>query len=361
MVCVDASTRPARVEAGDAVTLQLETVALGHPELADLDPAERRLALRALARRSPDADVAAVVRRLSDDIDGFGPVSDLLRDERVSDVLINGPNEIWVERAGRLDRVDIRFDGSHHLDAFVDRLLMLAGARADASEPVADGRLPDGSRLHVVLQPVAPRGPLVSIRRFPKAAWSLRDLVERTMLTDVEAEALRSWVVARRTVVIAGGTGAGKTTLLNALLDEVPESERVVTIEETPELAPGCLHHVSLVARPPNVEGLGGADVPTLLRAALRMRPDRIVVGEVRGPEALVALAAMSTGHPGSLLTVHASSAGAATERLVGLALQDPSAPSESSLRSLMHSAIEVVVYLERIDGGRKITDIVEI
>jgi pilus assembly protein CpaF len=270
-----------------------------HDELAELDPASRRLALRALLLEVSEGDVSSVLSELCDEVDGLGPLSSLMQQAGVTDVLVNGCSEVWVERHGRLERTQARFEGARALRAFIDRVLGAVGAQADASNPVADARLRDGSRIHVVLPPIAPDGPLISIRRFPERAPSLGQLVARGMLRRPEARLLAGLVVDRKTLSISGATGSGKTTLLNALLAEVPVTERVVLIEETPELKPSGPQCVSLVARRPNLEGAGGIDLAYLVRAALRMRPDRIIVGEVRGPEALAALAAMSTGHAG--------------------------------------------------------------
>ena len=338
----------------------MRRLAFDHPELADLDPGARRLALRSLVAQIEPCDEASVlVGRLSDDIDGYGRLTELMSDAEVNDIFVNGPNEIWSEKRGVLEREDISFEDEDELYRLIDRLLAGAGQRVDATKPLADARLTDGSRLHVALPPVAPGGPLVSIRRFPRARMQLHDLIERRMLSKDQAAYLASCVRDRRSLLISGGTGTGKTTFLNALLAHVPRRERVVLIEETPELEPDCAHHVSLLARGANEEGIGAVDLSSLLRAALRMRPDRIVVGEVRGAEASVALAAMSTGHPGSLLTIHASSAHGALLRLESLARQDGSVGG-SSLKASIADAIELCVHLERRDGHRRVVEIVE-
>lgn len=327
-------------------------------DLAELDPAARRLALRALLCEEMGPDAAVCAAELSDLIDGHGPLSDAMRDPAVTDILVNGPREVWIERAGCLERSDAAFADETALHAYVERVVSTSGGRVDMSRPVADARLPDGSRIHVVLPPLAPHGPIVSIRKFPSDAFTLDDLARLSMLSEPQMDALRDAVRDRRTIAISGGTGTGKTTLLNALLGEVPESERVVVIEETPELRPRCGHFVSLVARPPNVEGKGAVELRELLRASLRMRPDRIVVGEVRGPEALVALDAMSTGHEGSFVTVHARSASDVLDRLVALAMQG-SVAGVSELRARFVRAFDLVVHLERV-GGRRIVVAIE-
>lgn len=327
---------------------------LARDDLADLDPAARRLALRELL---PTPELAA---EAADAIDGYGPVSRLMEDDEVTDVLINGPLDVWAERAGALVPADVRFSGERELRRYVERWLASARARADATSPIADGRLPDGARLHVVLPPVGPGGPLVSIRKFPRRAFDVDALADAGMMTSDQRRALERLVADRRTIVITGGTGSGKTTLLGALVALVPARERVVVVEEVAEVRPRNGHHVSLVARPPNVEGRGAIELAALVRAALRMRPDRIVVGEVRGPEALAAVDALSTGHEGSMLTLHARSAAEAEDRLVALALGARSGASEGSLRSRVELSVDAVVHLERRGGTRRVASLEE-
>jgi pilus assembly protein CpaF len=342
---------------GDLLQLVLE-----RDGLADLDPAARRLALRSLVAESVDeAELPQRVCELAEAIDGFGPLSRIMRDESVTDVLVNGPNEVWAERDGRLIRTDVSFSDSEQLHGLIERLMGLAGVRADVSRPVADGRLSDGSRIHVVLPPIAPRGPLVSIRRFPQKALSLSDLVDRDTLSSDWAALLAGGVSSRTNIAISGGTGSGKTTLLNALLGEITPAERVVLIEETPELCPPCGHCVGLVTRDDNVEGLGRVESAELVRAALRMRPDRIVVGEIRGPEALAALAALSVGHEGSMVTVHSRSAEATVDRIVSLALSANSGATEAHLRAQVTDAFGLFVHLQRdASGARRVGRIVD-
>ena len=329
-----------------------------HPELADLDEATRRRTIRTLAEAAGIVDAPEVAAELGDFVDGFGPLSPLMQDEDVTDVLVNGPGEVWVERSGELRRSGVRWQHADELRAFVEVLVGRAGGRVDLARPVADVRLDDGSRLHVVLPPIAPAGPLVSIRRFPRRPLGLDDLAAAGMMSEPDRSALADLVSRRKNVVIAGATGTGKTTLLNALLRAVPHFQRVVTIEETPELRVDAPNVVSLVARPPNSEGAGGVDLADLVRASLRMRPDRIVVGEVRGPEALSALAALSTGHEGSMVTVHARSAAAVRERLVALALGGHGAPGERALHEQVRSAFDATVFLVRRDTSRVIASL---
>jgi pilus assembly protein CpaF len=319
--------------------------------IASLDAAERRLALRDLLSPEERArdDAASALAEVAEHVDGFGPLAEVMARPGVTDVMVNGPHEVWVEQDGALVEAAVEWPDADALRDFADRLLARGGMAVDASTPVADARLPDGSRIHVVLPPIAPHGPLVSIRRFPSVRFTLDDLVRGGMLDSTEAALLRDLVRERACVVVSGATGSGKTTLLNALLELVGPDERVVTIEETPELGPFSSHVVSLVTRPPNVEGAGGVDLDALVRASLRMRPNRIVVGEVRGREAAGALAAMATGHEGSMLTLHARSAAEAPDRLASLAGADV---------ERVRSAVTTFVHVARTAGGRRLEEI---
>ena len=340
--------------ARNGVSEALELV-LEHDELAELDEAARRLAMRSLLIGNGTSP--RLVERIAAFVDGYGALDGLMRDETVTDILVNAPDEVWIERHGRLTRSEVTFSSSDELLCTIERLMSRGGGRVDTACPVADVALPNGARMHVVLPPLAPDGPKVSIRKFSSNPLSLDDLGQRGMFDDHTHGLLVDAVRARRTIAISGGTGAGKTTLLNALLSEVPPVERVVTIEETPELRPQCAHWVSLVARSPNVEGRGEVTLGDLFRATLRMRPDRIVVGEVRGAEALVALDAFSTGHPGSLVTVHARSAKEVPERFVGLAARGGRL-SEATLRSRFNDAFDLIVHVVRCEGRRFVDEI---
>ncbi len=333
----------------------------GHEGLAELDPPSRRLALRAVVREhAAEEDLGDALERICDWIDGFGPLSAAMSDPEVTDILVNGNDEVWLERAGSLQRSSLAMSPPE-LTHLIERMLAACGARADVLVPIADGRLPDGSRIHVVVPPISGHSPVVSIRKFPQRAYTLDALLGFGSLRPEEAVFLRAAVAERKTMAISGGTGSGKTTLANALLACVPAHERVIVIEETPELRPVCEHHVSLFTRPPNIEGRGHIDQTALVRAALRMRPDRIVIGEVRGPEALDALHAMSTGHEGSLVTVHARSASDAPERLLDLALMAPDAPGEQALRRKVERSLDIVVHMERRGGLRRIVQIMDL
>jgi pilus assembly protein CpaF len=340
--------------------VKLFDLVLNNTQLAELDPAERRLALRELVCAHSQEDAGPSVRALAESIDGAGPLTALMMDPEVTDILINGPDEIWVDSGSGPVRTDLRFEPGM-LDAFIERAVGDRGGRVDISVPVADTWMPDGSRMHVVLPPVAPTGPIVSIRRFPDAAYSLADLTGKEMLTSSQADQLERSVLERRSILISGATGSGKTTLLNALLACVPGSERVVTIEEVRELSVSGGHLVPLVTRGPNVEGAGAVTARDLVRAALRMRPDRIVVGEVRGAEAMDALGAMSTGHEGSLLTVHARDAKGALSRLASLAMEaSPAMPIQEMERRVMQ-AFDLVVQVERVGATRRVAEVLEL
>lgn len=341
------------------MTSSLLEVLADHDELADLDPAERRLALRsALAATVPEPELAAAVRTLSNEIDAYGPVTGEMNDPDVTDVLVNGADEIWVERRGALVRSSASFDNDAHLISFVGRLLLRSGGRADLSAPICDARLPDGTRLHVVVPPVTD-GPKVSLRKFPRAPMTLEQLHQLGMMCDVERSKLERAVANRSTICICGSTGSGKTTLLNALLGLVPDDERVVVIEQARELRPACAHAVVLATVDSNHEKKGGIDLSHLVRAALRMRPDRLVVGEVRGPEAGPALDALSTGHPGSMLTIHAGSPAAALRRLAELAAGGH-AGEASAVERRVRDAFDLVVFIRRSDGRRAVATMLE-
>lgn len=333
---------------------ELVDLLLANEHVADLDPAARRLAFREMVKEAlPDAAGDAVAH-LSDYVDGYGPITALMNAPDVTDVLINGPKDVWVEQSGALVRTEVVFTDADDLWNFVERWMAQAGERIDYERPIADGKLPDGSRMHVVLPPIAPY-PVVSIRRFPPRAFRLEELVAFGMLSSDLAAELAEMVANRRSLLIGGATGTGKTTLLNSLLQKVDPGERIVILEETQELRPACPHVVSLLTRGDNIEGRGAVDLSDLVRAALRMRPDRVIVGEVRGPEALIALDATLTGHAGSMVTVHCNSADEALERLVSLALAAAPNRNEDSLRSLARRAFDSIVFLERSNGVRRV------
>ena len=298
----------------------------------------------------------ALAGDIADRVLGMGPLEPLLADPLVTDILVNGPDEIWVDRGGALYRVDARFAGDSDLHATVERVIAPLGLRVDRSSPTVEGRLEDGSRIHVVVPPAAVDHPIVAIRRFTQAVRSLDELVGAGAATLAQVETLSSAVLARKTILVSGGTGTGKTTLLNLLAGLIPPVERVVTIEDAAELQiPG--HRVRLEAHPANQEGVGEITIRQLLRSALRLRPDRIVVGEVRGGEALDLIWALNTGHRGSLSTIHANTPQEALWRLETLALSAGDT-AEVAVRRQLHAAIDIVVQLEREGALRSITEI---
>src|SRR6516225_6554590 len=297
-----------------------------------------------------------------DDVFGFGPLEPLLRDPTVNDILVNTARFVYVERAGVLERVQSGFQDDTHLMRVIDRIVSRIGRRVDESSPMVDARLPDGSRVNAIIPPLAVDGPLLSIRRFPAERLKAEDLVTLRALTRPMLEFLTHCVKARLNMLISGGTGAGKTTLLNVLSGFISEKERIVTIEDAAELQLHQAHVARLETRPPNVEGKGAIRQRQLVVNALRMRPDRIVVGEVRGEEALDMLQAMNTGHDGSLTTVHANAPRDALMRIETMIAMGATNLPERAMRQQISSAIQVVCQQTRLsDGSRKVTSISEI
>jgi pilus assembly protein CpaF len=299
---------------------------------------------------------------LVDDVFGLGPLEPLLRDPAVSDILVNTYKNVFVERGGRIERVTATFQDDKHLMRVIDRIVSAVGRRVDDSSPMVDARLPDGSRVNAIIPPLAVDGPLLSIRRFPAERLKADDLVHLQALTQPMLTFLTHCVRARLNALISGGTGAGKTTLLNVLSGFISERERIVTIEDAAELQLHQDHVARLETRPPNVEGKGAIRQRQLLINSLRMRPDRIVVGEVRGEEALDMLQAMNTGHDGSLTTVHANTPRDALSRIETMIAMGATNLPERAMRQQISSAIQIVVQQTRLsDGTRKITSISEI
>ncbi|HHW14020.1 MAG TPA: CpaF family protein [Firmicutes bacterium] len=337
------------------------------PGLSDSTALRRRVteeavaAVEALAevRRLPKRDVDTIVLQLVDEMLGLGILEELIRDPEVTEVMINGPDRIYVEKAGRILPVARRFSSPDEITRLVERIIGPLGRRIDESSPMVDARLPDGSRLNAVIPPLALDGPLVTIRRFGVTARTMADLVAAGTVTESLARRLQEAVVEKRSILLSGGTGTGKTTLLNALSGFIPEGERIITIEDAAELRLQQEHVVRLEARPPNLEGQGAITIRDLVRNALRMRPDRIIVGEVRGPEALDMLQAMNTGHNGSMATIHANSARDALSRLETMVLMANVALPLAVVREQIAAAIDLVVHLERgTDGRRRVTEV---
>ena len=293
---------------------------------------------------------------------GLGPLEPLLRDPSVDEVMVNGPGVVWVERRGRLEATGVRFAGVAELRHAIERILAPLGRRVDEAEPLVDARLPDGSRVNVVIAPLALDGPVLTIRRFRRRGLAPDELVSLGTWTPPLREVLERAVAARCNVLVSGGTGSGKTTTLNALSSFIADGERVVTIEDAAELRLQQPHVVRLEARPPGVEGRGEVTIRRLVKNALRMRPDRIVVGEVRGAEALDMLQAMSSGHDGSLSTVHAGSAEEALRRVETLALMADVGLPHTAVREQVAAAIDLVVHQSRMrDGARKVVALSEV
>jgi pilus assembly protein CpaF len=306
-------------------------------------------------------DRKALIARVLRDTVGLGPLEDLLADPTVEEVMVNGPRQVFVERAGRIEAVDAVFADEEELRDAIERILAPLGRRIDELSPMVDARLADGSRVNAVIPPLAIDGPALSIRRFGISRPGPRELVELGTLSEAQLGLLERAVVARRSILVSGGTGSGKTTLLNALSSFVAEDERLVTIEDAAELRLRGRHVVRLESRPAGVEGRGEVTVRDLLRNALRMRPDRIVIGEVRGPEALDLLTALNTGHRGALSTVHANSPADALRRLETLVLMAGLGLPHAEIAAQVRRGIDLVVQLERLtDGSRRVTEIAE-
>jgi pilus assembly protein CpaF len=303
-----------------------------------------------------------IVRRIEDEVMGHGPLEPLLADPTISDILVNGADQVYVERRGKLERTEVRFNDDQHLLNIIDRIVSAVGRRIDESSPMVDARLADGSRVNAIIPPLALNGPVLSIRRFAVELLGVDDLLNIGTLTRPVADVLRGVVSARLNVLISGGTGAGKTTLLNILSSFIPKDERIVTIEDSAELQLQQPHVVRLETRPPNIEGRGEVTQRDLVRNSLRMRPDRIVIGEVRGAEALDMLQAMNTGHDGSLTTVHANTPRDALGRVENMVSMTGLPFPIKALRAQIASAIQVVVQVERSeDGKRRVTSVQEI
>ncbi|MEA2661392.1 MAG: pilus assembly protein CpaF [Chloroflexota bacterium] len=308
------------------------------------------------------AELRELERFFEDRFFGLGAIAPLLRDERVSEVMVNGTRGVWVERDGRVEPTPIRFRDAEDILVLIERLVAPLGRRIDLAQPLVDARLPDGSRVHAVIPPIATQGPVLTIRRFSARPFDPNDLVRTGTASAAAIGYLVGAVRARRSILVSGGTSSGKTTTLNALAFAIGDDERVVTIEDAAELRLPQPNVVGLETRPPSVEGIGAIDTRTLLRNALRMRPDRIVVGEVRGGEALDMLQAMNTGHRGSLTTAHASSAYRALLRLETMAMMAGLDLPLAAIQEQIRRGVEIVVHQERgPDGRRRIVEIAEV
>jgi pilus assembly protein CpaF len=303
-----------------------------------------------------------IVRQLTDDILGYGPIEPLLRDETVTEVMVNGFDHVYVERAGKLERTDVRFVDESHVMRIIDKIVSQVGRRVDEASPMVDARLPDGSRVNAIIPPLALNGPTMTIRKFSRDPYTINDLITFGTLTARSAQFLGAGVKGKLNILISGGTGTGKTTTLNALSAFVPNDERIVTIEDAAELQLQQEHVITLESRPPNIEGQGEVRIRELVRNALRMRPDRIIVGEVRGAETLDMLQAMNTGHEGSLTTIHANSPRDALSRLETLVLTAGVDLPLRAIREQISSAFDLLVQISRlVDGSRRITHVTEV
>jgi pilus assembly protein CpaF len=324
-----------------------------------------RLAESVLAQENAPLSVSERERLVNDvqhELFGLGPLETLLADPTISDILVNSHSTIYIERRGRLEATNVRFKDDEHLMRVIERIVSSVGRRIDESSPMVDARLQDGSRVNAIIPPLSIDGPVLSIRRFGSDPLRMAALVENKALTKDIADMLQMTVNARLNILISGGTGAGKTTLLNALSAYIPENERIVTIEDSAELQLQQPHVVRLETRPPNIEGRGEVTQRELVKNALRMRPDRIVIGEVRGGEAIDMLQAMNTGHDGSLTTVHANTPRDALARLETMIQMTGMRLSDRAMRQQIASALNLVVQVARMsDGSRRITSISEI
>jgi len=342
----------------DLTKLQTLTSEQVHAEVS-------RLAESVLAQEAMPLSVSERERLVSDvqhELFGLGPLEPLLADPTISDILVNKHDKIYIERRGRIEVTNVRFKDDEHLMRVIERIVSSVGRRIDESSPMVDARLQDGSRVNAIIPPLAIDGPVVSIRRFGSDPLRMNALIENKALTKDIADMLQMVVHARLNLLISGGTGAGKTTLLNALSAFIPENERIVTIEDSAELQLQQPHTVRLETRPPNIEGKGEVTQRDLVRNALRMRPDRIVIGEVRGGEAIDMLQAMNTGHDGSLTTIHANTPRDALARLETMIQMTGMRLSDRAMRQQVASAINLVVQVARLsDGSRRITSISEI
>ena len=296
------------------------------------------------------------------DILGLGAIEPFLRDDNITEILVNGPENVYIERNGILQETDVRFRDTQDVLRIIDRIVTPLGRRVDEASPMVDARLPDGSRVNVIIHPLSLVGPCISIRKFAKAVFNAEDMIRVDTMTQDMTDFLRACVQARLNIIISGGTSTGKTTLLNVLSNFLPANERIVTIEDAAELKLNQRHVVSLEARPPNIEGKGQVTIRQLVMNSLRMRPDRIVVGEVRGGEALDMLQAMNTGHDGSLTTAHSNSQRDTLSRIETMVLMAGMDLPLRAIREQISSAFDVIVHLDRLsDGGRKVVAISEV
>jgi pilus assembly protein CpaF len=340
------------------------------PELLEGTPADKRLRLREAVRKVleedrviiPGIEMATLVRELSDEVVGLGPLEALLRDPQITEVMINSPDRIYIEVSGRIERSGITLESDAQIHHLIERVIGPLGLRVDESQPFVEARLVDGSRLHAIIPPLSIHGPAVTIRKFSPVPFTYESLVANDTLPESMVRFLDAAVRAKMNIIISGGTGSGKTTLLNVLSSSIPESERLITIEEAAELRLAREHVVSLESRPANIEGSGEVTVRQLVRNALRMRPDRIIVGECRSGEALDMLQAMNTGHEGSLSTCHANSPEDLLVRLETMVMMAELGLAAGPVRQQIAAALDLIVHTTRFqDGSRKVVKVSEV
>ena len=308
------------------------------------------------------ADKAQLIRDVADDILGYGPIDHLLKESEITEVMVNGPEGVFIERHGKIEKTTVSFVDETHLRRIIDKIVGEVGRRIDEATPMVDARLPDGSRVNAVIHPLAIGGPFLTIRKFATDPYKVHDLISFGTLSAQTARFLEACVVGRLNMIVSGGTGTGKTTTLNVLSSFIPTDERIVTIEDAKELQLHQEHVLSMEARPPNIEGKGQVTIRDLVRNALRMRPDRIIVGEARGGEALDMLQAMNTGHDGSLTTVHSNTPRDTLARIETMTLMAGFDLPIRAIREQMASALDLIVHLTRLrDGTRRITHVTEV
>ncbi len=337
-------------------------------QISGIEEKEARKQIRAVVHKLIDDEAIPlntqtrqqIIKAIEDDVLGLGPLEDLLYDPTISDILVNGYKKVYVERFGKLELTPIRFIDDNHLMKIIDRIVSRVGRRIDESSPMVDARLQDGSRVNVIIPPLAIDGPSLSIRRFATDKMTLGDLVEKDALTDYMADFLKGAAKSKLNILISGGTGSGKTTMLNAISNFIPKNERIITLEDSAELQ--LPHVLRLETRPANIEGKGEVSLRDLVRNSLRMRPDRIVIGEVRSGEAFDMLQAMNTGHEGSLTTVHANNARDALARIENMVSMAGLEMPAKAIRKQIASAIHLIIQMSRLeDGSRRVVSVQEV
>jgi pilus assembly protein CpaF len=308
------------------------------------------------------ADRLQLLQEIADDVLGYGPIDPFLADPEVTEVMVNGPHAVWTEKAGKLIKTDTRFVDAIHLERIIEKIVGQVGRRIDESTPMVDARLPDGSRVNAVIHPLAIGGPYLTIRKFAVDPFTIDDLIANHTLNEQVAGLLRRCVRGRLNIIVSGATGSGKTTFLNVLSNFIPDDERIITVEDAAELQLNQVHVLSMESRPPNIEGEGQVKIRDLVRNTLRMRPDRIIVGEARGGEALDMLQAMNTGHDGSLTTIHSNSPRDTLARIETMVLMAGMELPVRAIREQVASAIDMVVHTHRLrDGTRRVTHVTEV